>query len=49
MLSAMGDSNMSLTGESQVFDHYTNNAPVDRLEISMNTQRTQITVVMSKA
>ena len=49
ILSAMGDSNPGLKGESPVFYHYTNKSPADKLEISMNTQRTQITEVMSKA
>ena len=39
ILSEMGDSNPGLTGEKQVFYHYTNNSPIDKLEISMNTQR----------
>ena len=45
----MGDSNPGLTGESPVLYHYSNNFPTNKLEISMNTQRTQITEVMSKA
>ena len=37
ILSAMGDSNRGLTSERPVFYHYTNNSPIKKLEISMNT------------
>ena len=49
LLSAMGDSNPGLTCERPVFYHYTNNSPTGKLEIFMNTQITQITIVTSKA
>ena len=45
----MGELNSDLTGERPVFYYYTNNSPADKLEISVNTQRTQITKAMSKA
>ena len=43
------DSNQGLKSESPVLYHYTNNSPIDKSKISMTTQGTQITVVMSKA
>ena len=46
ILSAMEDLTLGLIGERLVFYHYTNNSPADKLEISMNTKRTQITEVM---